>query len=253
MSGYVKPKKHLGQHFLADRNIAAKIVASLQYVGNVTEIGPGKGILTGFLLERYGMNLQVVEIDDESVSYLKEYNVIPEKQIINGDFLKLGEDHFPSLFALTGNLPYNISSPVFFRLLAMRQRIPEAVFMIQKEVAERICAPHGNKTYGILSVLLQAYYQTEYLFTVGEKVFIPPPRVKSAVIRLTRRDNIVLGCNEELFFRVVKTAFNQRRKTLSNSLKPLLGEKKPGADFAGLRAEQLSVNDFIRLTQTIEI
>jgi 16S rRNA (adenine1518-N6/adenine1519-N6)-dimethyltransferase len=253
MSGYVKPKKHLGQHFLADRNIAAKIAASLDYGGLVTEIGPGKGILTGFLLERYGEKLQVVEIDDESVAYLKENKIIPEDQIIHGDFLKLAEDRFPSVFALIGNLPYNISSPVFFRLLEMRQRIPGAVFMIQKEVAERICAPHGNKTYGILSVLLQAFFRTEYLFTVGEKVFVPPPRVKSAVIRLTRRENIVLGCNEELFFRVVKTAFNQRRKTLSNSLKPLLGDKKPDADFAGLRAEQLSVNDFIRLTQTIEI
>lgn len=251
MSGYVKPKKHLGQHFLADRNIAEKIAGSVRYEGNVVEIGPGKGMLTGFLYPRYQHHLSVVEIDGESVEYLKSNHIIPEAQIVFADFLKLHNDQLPAVFALTGNLPYNISSPVFFRLLELRDRIPEAVFMIQKEVAERICAPHGNKTYGILSVLLQAFYRTEYLFTVSEKVFIPPPRVKSAVICLTRNHTSELDCDPALFFKVVKTGFNQRRKTLSNSLKPLTGSQKIPEKFAGLRAEQLSVADFVELTKNI--
>ena len=254
MTDYVKPKKHLGQHFLADRNIAGKIAGSLHFTGRVLEIGPGKGMLTTFLYERYKEELSVVEIDGESVEYLKSQNVLPAERIIEGDFLQMTEEKLPiGEFALIGNLPYNISSPVFFRMLELRSRIPEAVFMIQKEVAERICAPHGSKTYGILSVLLQTFYKTEYLFTVGEKVFIPPPKVKSGVLRLVRKENVTLGCDEKLYFRVIKTAFNQRRKTLSNSLKPVAGDKKLPEKYAGLRAEQLPFSDFIELTKYLEI
>jgi len=254
MHNYVKPKKHLGQHFLADKNIAGKIAGSLQYCGNVLEIGPGKGILTGFLYERYKQNLTVVEIDGESVEYLKSHNTLPVDKIISGDFLKLNENELPEgEFALIGNLPYNISSPVFFRLMELRNRIPEAVFMIQKEVAERICSVHGNKTYGILSVLLRAFYETQYLFTVNETVFIPPPKVKSAVIRLERKKDYSIDCDPAMFFKVVKAGFNQRRKTLSNSLKPLSSEKKIPEKFAGLRAEQLTFTDFIELTKYLEI
>ncbi len=253
MSDYVKPKKHLGQHFLADRNIAGKIAGSLQHSGNVLEIGPGKGMLTGFLYERYKQDLAVVEIDIESVEYLKSHKILSAENIIEGDFLKMSDGDLPEGdFALIGNLPYNIGSPVFFRLLELRDRIPEAVFMIQKEVAERICAPHGSKTYGILSVLLQAFYKTTYLFTVGEKVFIPPPKVKSAVIRLERKSNFSIDCDPKLFFRVVKTAFNQRRKTLTNSLKSISGEKKLPEKFAGLRAERLSFGNFIELTKYLD-
>ncbi|PKP17662.1 MAG: 16S rRNA (adenine(1518)-N(6)/adenine(1519)-N(6))-dimethyltransferase [Bacteroidetes bacterium HGW-Bacteroidetes-21] len=252
MTDFVKPKKHLGQHFLTDKNIATKIAGSLLYQGVVLEIGPGKGMLTQFLVPIYGDNLWVAEIDPESVEYLISQKVLSAERIINKDILIIDPAEFTgSSFAMIGNLPYNISSQIFFRMLEFRASVPEAVFMIQKEVAERIAAAHGSKTYGILSVLLQAFYEVKYLFTVGEKVFNPPPKVKSAVIRLVRREGFVLDCNERLFYNVVKTSFNQRRKTLSNSLKPIM---KPGQNpgrFAPLRAEQLSVQDFIELTKIL--
>ncbi len=248
---FVKPKKNLGQHFLTDRNIARKIVDSLgSGTADVLEIGPGMGVLTQFLINRSDLNIHVVEIDRESVDYLQQH--FPQlKNIWSEDFLKTEiQSRFAGNFNVIGNFPYNISSQIFFRILEYRNRIPEVVCMVQKEVAERIASVHGNKTYGILSVILQAYYNIEYLFTVSEHVFLPPPKVKSAVIRLTRNTSVSLPCNETLFVEVVKTAFNQRRKMLRNSLKPL-SETIPGR-FADKRPEQLSVDDFILLTASIE-
>jgi 16S rRNA (adenine1518-N6/adenine1519-N6)-dimethyltransferase len=259
---YVSAKKRLGQHFLKDRNIAQKIAGSLQMekCSSVLEIGPGMGILTGFLIGQKGIELKVIEIDPESVGYLKVHFPELGTSIIEGDFLNAAIGSvFDKPFAIIGNFPYNISSQIFFRILANRDQVPEVVCMIQKEVAQRINAPAGNKTYGILSVLLQAFYRIEYLFTVGEQVFIPPPKVKSAVIRLTRNERQQLDCDEDLFFRVIKTAFNQRRKILSNALKLLIdnccpdneGRKIIPDHLAGKRAEQLTVEDFIMLTQAI--
>jgi len=250
---FVKAKKNLGQHFLKDRNIARKIVDSLlaEEVQSVLEVGPGMGVLTDFLLQRPGIALTVAEIDSESVVYLKEHFPELTPGILEADFLTLDLSAlFPGNVAVIGNFPYNISSQIFFKVLENRSRVPEVVGMVQKEVAERISAGPGSKTYGILSVLLQAFYHIEYLFTVGEKVFAPPPKVKSAVIRLTRNAVEKLDCDEALFFRVVKTAFNQRRKVLSNALKPLGGTLPP--DLAGKRAEQLGVADFVALTRFIE-
>jgi len=248
---FVKPKKNLGQHFLTDQNIARKIVDSLGTdVPDILEIGPGMGVLTKYLLERPELNVHVVEIDTESVAYLK--SVFPNlEHIWSEDFLKteIG-DRFSGPFSVIGNFPYNISSQIFFRILELRNRIPETVGMVQKEVAERIAAPHGSKVYGILSVLLQAFFDIEYLFTVSENVFNPPPKVKSAVIRLTRNKLVQLPCDEKLFMRVVKTAFNQRRKMLRNSLKEICGNLPE--KFAEKRPEQLAVNDFILLTCEIE-
>lgn len=250
----VKPKKHLGQHFLTDLNIAKKIVESLDISTPmpVLEIGPGMGVLTQFLVKRPECNTTVVELDQESVVYLE--NLYPELPIIPGDFLKLNlNSHFQEPFALIGNFPYNISSQIFFRLLENRNLIPLCVGMIQKEVAERIAAKPGNKTYGILSVLLQAWYDIEYLFTVHENVFNPPPKVKSAVIRLKRNKVQQLPCDEALFFRIVKMGFNQRRKTLRNSLKAILPEnQEPLAEFLPKRPEQLSVEEFIQLACLME-
>lgn len=250
---FVKAKKNLGQHFLKDRNIARKIVDSLhaETVHSVLEVGPGMGVLTAFLLQRPGITLTVAEIDPESVVYLKEHFPELTPGILEADFLTLDLSAlFPGNVAVIGNFPYNISSQIFFKVLENRTRVTEVVGMVQKEVAERISAGPGSKTYGILSVLLQAFYHIEYLFTVGEKVFAPPPKVKSAVIRLTRNTVEKLDCDEALFFRVVKTAFNQRRKVLSNALKPLGGTLPP--DLAGKRAEQLGVEDFVALTRFIE-
>ncbi len=248
---FVRPKKKLGQHFLTDQNIARKIVDSLgNEVSDVLEIGPGMGVLTQYLLERPGLKVHAVEIDRESVEYLK-HNFPGLKHIWSEDFLKSDiATKFEGQFNVIGNFPYNISSQIFFRILEMRKQIPETVGMVQKEVAERIASSHGNKTYGILSVLLQAYFDIEYLFTVGEGVFNPPPKVKSAVIRLKRNKVSELPCNEQLFVTVVKAAFNLRRKMLRNSLKNIctnLPEK-----YAEKRPEQLSVNDFIELTWKIE-
>jgi len=248
---FVKPKKNLGQHFLTDRNIARKIVDSLGFhVPDVLEIGPGMGVLTQYLLNRPEINLHVIEIDMDSVDYLQQ-NFPQLKHIWSEDFLKSNiAEKFESNFSIIGNFPYNISSQIFFKVLALRNRVPEVVGMVQKEVAERIASKHGNKTYGILSVILQAFYEIEYLFTVSENVFLPPPKVKSAVIRLKRNGVNNLPCNEILFFQVVKSAFNHRRKMLRNSLKEVC-ENVPDK-FAEKRPEQLSVNDFIELTTSVE-
>lgn len=244
----VKAKKSLGQHFLRDQNIARKITDSLQPVTHdVLEIGPGMGVLTRILLTNPAFSVRAIDIDRESIEYL--HTELPEhkERIIYGDFLKtdIGQ-YYSTPFSVIGNLPYNISSQIFFRIIENRHLVKQAVCMIQKEVAERIAAKHGNKTYGILSIFLQAFYNIEYLFTVSEKVFDPPPKVKSAVIRLIRNERENLGCDEKLFFNMVKTGFNQRRKTLRNSIRGLL---PPGfeSDYLNLRPEQLSVNDFIQL------
>ncbi len=253
--GYVRAKKNLGQHFLKDLNIARKIVDSLKAVkvSQVLEIGPGMGVLTQYLLQKEEFTTHVVEIDTESVAYLQEHYPQLSSRIISEDFLKFDlQQLFNEPFAVIGNFPYNISSQIFFKVLDYRNQIPEVIGMIQKEVAERMSATPGNKTYGILSVLMQAFYDIEYLFTVSEKVFDPPPKVKSAVIRMVRNNTQDLGCNEKLFFRVVKTGFNQRRKTLRNSLKSILGEYKIDDDLMAKRPEQLSVEQFICLTNKIE-
>ncbi|MCB9201573.1 MAG: 16S rRNA (adenine(1518)-N(6)/adenine(1519)-N(6))-dimethyltransferase RsmA [Flavobacteriales bacterium] len=249
----VSAKKHLGQHFLTDLNISKKIAESLiSNTKNILEIGPGMGVLTQFLLESKA-NVQVCEIDSESVEYLQNNFPQLNGKIIQGDFLKLElEKLFTEQVSIIGNFPYNISSQILFKALDYKELIPELVGMFQKEVAERVVAEHGNKTYGILSVLLQAYYDAEYLFTVHENVFNPPPKVKSAVIRLTRKENTDF-INRKLLFSIVKTAFNQRRKKLSNALKSLTIPKSlESHNFLNLRAEQLSVNDFIELTKIWE-
>ncbi|HSO87266.1 MAG TPA: 16S rRNA (adenine(1518)-N(6)/adenine(1519)-N(6))-dimethyltransferase RsmA [Draconibacterium sp.] len=248
---FVKPKKNLGQHFLTDQNIARKIVDSLgSDVPDVLEIGPGMGVLTQYLLNRSQLNLHVIEIDRDSVAYLQQ-NFPQLKHIWSEDFLKSNiAEKFEGNFSIIGNFPYNISSQILFRVLTFRNRIPEVVGMVQKEVAERIASKHGNKTYGILSVILQAFYDIEYLFTVSEHVFLPPPKVKSAVIRLKRNNVMALPCSEAFFVEVVKAAFNLRRKMLRNSLKAIC-ENLPDK-YADKRPEQLSVNDFIEMTATIE-
>ncbi len=252
----VKPKKSLGQHFLKDLDIARQIADTVSaYKGMpVLEVGPGMGVLTQFLLEA-GQDLTVVELDRESVEYLNEHFPQLQGRIIGEDFLKLDlATLFPGQFCVIGNYPYNISSQIFFKVVDYKDRIPCCSGMIQKEVAERMAAAPGSKTYGILSVLLQAWYDIEYLLTVPEHVFNPPPKVKSAVIRMTRNSTTHLGCDETLFKRVVKTGFNQRRKTLRNSLKPLLGKENEIFDdpIFDKRPEQLSVQQFIELTNRIE-
>lgn len=248
----VKPKKALGQHFLKDLSIAQRIADTLSGYKHlpVLEIGPGMGVLTRFLLEA-GHDLYVVELDRESVEYLEEHFPELDGRILAEDFLKMDLDKvFTGQFCVIGNYPYNISSQIFFKVLDYKDRIPCCSGMLQKEVAERLAAGPGSKTYGILSVLLQAWYDVEYLFTVSETVFNPPPKVKSAVLRMTRNGRTDLGCDEKLFKTVVKTSFNQRRKTLRNSMKPLLGKEFP--DYAlpifDKRPEQLSVEQFVELT-----
>jgi 16S rRNA (adenine1518-N6/adenine1519-N6)-dimethyltransferase len=258
MTTYVAPKKHLGQHFLKDKNIAEQITQCLtRHKGytKVLEIGAGTGVLTTFLAQQKDIDLSLVEIDRESVAYLKDVLKFPAEKIIEGDILRL---NLSKLFdnqaiGIIGNLPYNISSQIFFKVLEHKNQVMELVCMIQKEVAERIAAKHGNKTYGILSVLLQAYYQIDYQFTVHAHVFNPPPKVESAVITLRRNDVESLPCNEKLFFNLVKMGFNQRRKTLRNALKPLnIREELLTEKVFDKRAEQLSVNDFIQLALMIE-
>jgi 16S rRNA (adenine1518-N6/adenine1519-N6)-dimethyltransferase len=250
---FVQPKKHLGQHFLKDDNIARKIVDSLQpSESSILEIGPGMGVLTKFLLELPDKECYFMDTDRESIRYLNEAFPGHTGRFIHGDILKYNlKTLFPDKFDIIGNFPYNISSQILFKVLDHRQQVTHVVGMIQKEVAQRLAAGPGSKTYGILSVLLQAYYRIEYLFTVNETVFIPPPKVKSAVIRLTRNDREKLDCDEELFFKVVKTAFNQRRKTLRNSLRIFYIDYERGElmHLAGKRAEELGVEDFVRLTR----
>ncbi|WP_046242675.1 16S rRNA (adenine(1518)-N(6)/adenine(1519)-N(6))-dimethyltransferase RsmA [Hymenobacter terrenus] len=253
----VRPKKHLGQHFLADPNIARNIVDALQLphgVGQVLEIGPGMGVLTQYLLANPAYQTSVVEIDTESVAYLKEHYPALANRIFATDFLKQNlSELFPQQpLAIIGNFPYNISSQIFFAVLNNRQQVREVVGMIQKEVAQRLAEPPGSKTYGILSVLLQAYYTIDYLFTVPPHVFVPPPKVESAVVRLTRNTTERLDCDEKLFFRVVKQAFQTRRKTLRNALKPFGLPAEATADpIFEKRAEQLGVAEFVGLTQRI--
>ena len=250
---FVRPKKQLGQHFLKDLNIARKIVDSLGVPpdSNVLEIGPGMGVLTQFLLQKPQIRLSVIDVDIESVDYLKERFSDKDIQIIHGDFLKMDTSAvFPGAFSVIGNFPYNISSQIFFRILEQHDSIPCVVGMVQKEVAERIREAPGSKVYGILSVLLQAFYDIDYLFTVSEHVFVPPPKVKSAVIRLTRNQRQKLDCDEKLFPQVVKMAFNQRRKMLGNALKQ--GGFRVPSGYAGKRAEELSVDGFIDLTRQLQ-
>ncbi|MBP5772200.1 MAG: 16S rRNA (adenine(1518)-N(6)/adenine(1519)-N(6))-dimethyltransferase RsmA [Bacteroidaceae bacterium] len=260
----VKPKKFLGQHFLTDLDIAKRIADTVDAFSDlpVLEVGPGMGVMTQFLKQK-PRPLKVVELDSESVSYLRKTWPELEDDIIEDDFLKMHLDRTfdGHPFVLTGNYPYNISSQIFFKMLENKNLIPCCTGMIQKEVADRIVAQPHSKAYGILSVLIQAWYAPEYLFTVEPHVFNPPPKVRSAVIRLTRNATTTLGCDEALFRRVVKTTFNQRRKTLRNNIRPLLVELKPNADHAtlladslfNLRPEQLSVADFIDLTRRLSI
>ncbi len=253
---FVKPKKHLGQHFLKDKDIAARIVGLLSGhggYGKVLELGPGTGVLTEFLAARQGPPVHLIEIDRESIAYLKAHYPMLRDKIIEGDFLKLSLDELLGQpFALIGNFPYNISSQIFFKVLDYRDQVPEIVCMLQKEVAQRIASGPGNRDYGILSVLLQAFYDIEYCFSVPPHVFQPPPKVQSGVIRLRRNGVQKLDCNEVLFKKVVKAGFNQRRKMLRNALKPL-DPPQVLLDDALLdkRAEQLSVADFVYLTQRI--
>lgn len=251
----VKPKKALGQHFLKDLQIAQRIANTLaDHKGTpVLEIGPGMGVLTQFLLEE-GHDLKVVELDSESVAYLEQNFPDLKGRIIAQDFLKLDLSQlYPDRFCVIGNYPYNISSQIFFKVLDYKEQIPCCSGMIQKEVAERLASAPGSKAYGIISVLLQAWYDIEYLFTVSEQVFNPPPKVKSAVIRMTRNSRTELGCDEKLFKTVVKTTFNQRRKTLRNSIKPILGKDFPDYHLPifDKRPEQLSVEQFIELTKLV--
>jgi 16S rRNA (adenine1518-N6/adenine1519-N6)-dimethyltransferase len=251
---YVRPKKSLGQHFLHDRQIAERIVQS---IGNNTEslleIGAGTGILTEFLLKK-DIDFKTIEIDRESIAFLQNNFSDIKNKLIEGDFLKLNlHGIFDKPFSIIGNLPYNISSQIFFKILDEKNYIPEAVCMVQKEVAERIAEKSGSKTYGILSVLIQAFYDVEYLFTVHENAFTPPPKVKSAVIRLCRNSVQQLNCNEMLFKKTVKATFNQRRKTIRNSLKLITGDRIIAENrFLPLRPETLSVSDFVELTNFVE-
>lgn len=248
----VRAKKFLGQHFLTDLSVAQKIAETVP-AGRTIEIGPGMGVLTQFLLKNTTIALTAIEIDRESVAYLKEW--YPELNLVEGDFLKIDLDQLipEGEFNVIGNYPYNISSQIFFKVLDYKDRIPVCSGMIQKEVAERIASKPGKKAYGILSVLLQAYYDIEYLFTVHEHVFNPPPKVKSAVIRMTRNKRRRLDCDEQLFKTVVKTAFNQRRKQMRNSLQQLVGKGNPILEekIFTMRPEQLSVEQFIELTNLI--
>ena len=252
----VKPKKFLGQHFLTDLGVARRIADTVDACPDipVLEVGPGMGVLTQYILAK-PREFKVVEIDFDSVPYLREHFPALGDNIIEGDFLKmdLREVFGGRQFVLTGNYPYNISSQIFFKMLECRDLIPCCTGMIQKEVAERMAASPGGKTYGVLSVLIQAWYDVEYLFTVDEHVFNPPPKVKSAVIRLTRNSKTELGCDEQLFRRIVKTVFTMRRKMLRNGMKQVLGGDHPmlADPLFQRRPEQLSVQDYIDLTNRV--
>ena len=257
---YVKPKKKLGQHFLKDLTIAKKIASSIDYKEDnkkavCLEIGPGTGVLTQFLLQNENLDLSVIEIDEESVEYLVANftDLYKNEKIIGGDFLQLDlKKEFPEGFPIVcGNFPYNISSQIFFKILDYKDSVKEVVCMIQREVAQRIVNKAGTKEYGILSVFLQAYYDIEYLFTVDENVFLPPPKVKSAVIRLKRNNRENLPCDEKFFRQIVKESFNLRRKMLRNSLGKYFTGQENEKKFLTLRPEQLSVDDFVELTNLL--
>lgn len=252
----VKAKKHLGQHFLTDLEIAKKIVDSLSETGHykkVVEVGPGMGVLTQYLIENKNYQTFPVDVDRESIGYLAEKYTQLKGNIIYGDFLKMDLNDIAQKepFAVIGNFPYNISTQILFKVLDYKDQIPEVVGMFQKEVAERFAAEPGSKTYGITSVLLQAFYDVEYLFTVGSEVFDPPPKVQSAVIRFTRNNKTELGCDEKKFKSIVKMAFNQRRKMMRKSLKSLLCEENKNDEILTKRPEQLSVDEFVGLTKLI--
>ncbi|MGC8866130.1 MAG: 16S rRNA (adenine(1518)-N(6)/adenine(1519)-N(6))-dimethyltransferase RsmA [Bacteroidales bacterium] len=252
--GRVKAKKWLGQHFLTDANIARNIAESLQFRGSVLEIGPGMGMLTQFLLENPEIDLKIIEIDAESCDYLLQKYPQLENRLLNADFLQLQPTEiFPEAFAIIGNFPYNISSQILFKVYEHPEFITEITGMFQREVARRIVSPPGNKDYGILSVLLQTYYHCEYLFTVSETVFSPPPKVKSGVIRLTRKKNLPSDFPKELYTQLVKAAFNQRRKTLRNALHGFQFRNLEAVEpWMGKRAEQLSYMDFLELTRQVK-
>jgi 16S rRNA (adenine1518-N6/adenine1519-N6)-dimethyltransferase len=249
----VKAKKGLGQHFLNDKNIAQKIVGSLLPDSHATllEVGPGTGVLTQYLLKTESTCFLAIELDKESIDFLNQTFPEHSPQFVHADFLKYSLDKIQAPIAIIGNFPYFISSQIFFKVLENRQKVSQVVCMIQKEVAERIAAPPGSKTYGILSVLLQAYFSIEYMFSVNERCFSPPPKVKSAVIRLIRNTTVELACDPILFFRVVKTGFNQRRKVLRNSLQPLELQLPISDNLLSKRPEQLSVHQFVELTRLI--
>lgn len=254
----VRAKKHLGQHFLTDKNIAEKIVNSLQTTdqyNKVLEVGPGMGILSDFLLAKPELETYLIDIDKESYEFLKKKYPSLGERLINGDFLNLDfASTFPSKFAIIGNFPYNISSQILFKVLENRNQVFELVGMFQKEVAQRCAEKPGSKEYGILSVFLQAYYKVEYLFMVKPGVFNPPPKVNSAVIRLIRNEVEFLDCDEKLFWQVVKAGFNQRRKTLRNALASIIPKEDMGdGPMLELRAERLGVNDFVELTNMISL
>jgi len=258
MTERVRAKKHLGQHFLKDETIALDIVKGLKHISlykTVLEVGPGMGVLTKYLLNEKEFETFVIDIDRESIAYLKKEFPALENKIIEGDFLHLDFNNLfnNKSFAVIGNFPYNISTEILFKILDHKNQVPEVVGMFQKEVAERIASKPRNKTYGVTSVLLQAFYTIEYLFTVNETVFNPPPKVKSAVIRLTRNDTQQLNCDEKLFKQLVKAGFNQRRKTLRNSIKAF--QIKPeflNHKYLTQRAEELSVTDFVALANMIQ-
>lgn len=250
----VKPKKYLGQHFLTDENIALKIVDALGSEQKaVLEIGPGTGVLSKYLIGKFD-NLYLIDVDSESIEFLRKNIKLPDDHILEADYLKQDlSDVLPESYAVIGNFPYNISSQIFFEILEQRHKVTEVVCMLQKEVAQRLASPPGSKAYGILSVLLQAYYDFEYLFTVPPGVFNPPPKVNSGVIRLLRNQTERLSCDEHLFKKVVKQGFQNRRKTLRNALKPLnLPDEVNQLEVLNRRAETLSVNEFVDLTKTIE-
>lgn len=252
----VRPKKHLGQHFLTDLSIAKRIsdAVSSDKASITLEVGPGTGVLTQFLLEREDLKIHAVEVDGESIEYLKEYYPALTPTLMDTDFLNLNlEELFKgNPINVVGNFPYNISSQIYFKILEYKDCVPQSVGMIQKEVAMRIASPPGSKDYGILSVFLQAYYNIEYLFTVEPGVFNPPPKVKSAVVRLTRNKCAKLDCDEKLFWKVVKGTFLHRRKMIRNSITTAFGTFEEPHEFFTLRPEQLSVQQFVELTNWVE-
>ena len=249
----VKPKKSLGQHFLTDQNIARKIVDQLSPdVETVVEVGAGMGVLTQYMVQDILDKFYVIEIDHESIGYLQQHFPMLDNHLIEGDFLKADLSQYGKQnMAIIGNFPYNISSQIFFQVLKYKEQVVEVVGMVQKEMAERMAAKEGSKTYGILSVLMQAWFDIDYLFTVHENVFNPPPKVKSAVIKMRRNAVTDLGCDEQLFINIVKQSFNQRRKTLRNSLRTMLSPDIINDEVFNQRPEQLSVKEFIDLTNLI--